>query len=80
MSLWTWYWLGWLIAVFAGFLPVEIYAIVTKNGHTLSSTMWHWADVNLAHPWEIWTWTPAHWMLAAFMIWLTLHLVWGYLR
>lgn len=81
MSWWDGYWLAWLAAVFAGFLPVEVYALATRHTeHTLSGTVWTWTSNDLTHPWNIGSWTWPHWLLAAFMIWLTLHLVWGLLR
>lgn len=82
MTRWTdYYWLGWLIAVFAGFLPVELWALFSGNHvNTLSDTMWRWTDNDLSHPWNIGHYTWPHWLLIIFMVWLTVHLCWGYLR
>lgn len=77
---WRYYWLIWLAVVFATFLPPELYAAIVNNHHTLSETMWHWAGVDLAHPWRFWTWIWPHWLLAGFMTWLNLHLVFGLIR
>jgi hypothetical protein len=75
------YWLAWLGLVFGAFLPKELIALFTGHPEdTLSDTMWKWCDVNLASPWNLTSWTVAHWLLFGFMTWLTLHLVWGYLR
>ena len=63
------------------FLIYEIYAIVTKEKKfpTLSRTIWKLIS------WTLW-WTvggvefqvyPLRMLLLVFMIWLTIHLVWG---
>lgn len=67
----TVYWLAWLIL---GFGVPECYALA--SGHpqwTLSDTVWRIFQVH-ANP-QPWHWTVAHFLLAAFMVWLTGHFV-----
>lgn len=82
MKTWAdWYWLAWLGAVFGMFLPVELWAVFSGRSYdTLSDTMWKWTNVDLGHPFDFLRWTWPHWLLAIFMCWLTVHLVWGLLR
>lgn len=83
MTSWSdYYWLAWLIAVFGMFLPVELWSVFVhgENQHTLSETMWRWTSNDLTQPWNIGRYTWPHWLLIIFMVWLTLHLCWGYLR
>lgn len=77
MTNWAdWYWLSYLGAVFGMFFPVELYAIFTphKNNLTLSNTIWNWTDNVPSQAWNIGHWAWPHWLLTAFLVWLTLHL------
>lgn len=72
-----WYWLSWLVGVFASFGSVEGYAIYShKTYMTLSWTIWGWTDNDPGQAWNIGHYAWPHWLLIAFMVWLTLHLCW----
>lgn len=67
------YWATWLIVLFGA---PEAYAVAT--GHTdwtLSGTTWRWFDVIPGQ--TIWQWSIVHLLLAMFMTWLWLHMVFG---
>jgi hypothetical protein len=69
----TTFWIIWLLA----FLPVEIWALITKSrGDTFSEHVWHWFKVMDDRP-TAWTWL---WRvpLLVFLVWLTGHLVFGW--
>ena len=72
----SWYWAAWLIV---GFGVPETVALVSKRyGATLSDTVWRWCDVLPGQ--TIWQWKAVHFFLLAFMVWLTLHLVFALFR
>lgn len=80
MTFFDWYWLSWLVGIFTFFLPVELWAIFSKHAkYTFSDTMWAWTNHVGENPVNIGAWPWPHYLLAAFMIWLTLHLVFGLL-
>ena len=58
-------WTGWILA----FLAIELTAIFTGHSqYTLSDFVWRLEEVNRA-------WTFLRYFVAAFCVWLTLHLV-----
>lgn len=68
----TFYWLAWLIL---GFGVPE--AVGLASGHpqwTLSDTVWQIFQVHPGDP-RPWHWRFAHFVLAAFMVWLAGHFV-----
>lgn len=63
-------WIGWIVA----FLAIEFTAIGTGHRQfTLSDFIWRAEEVNRA-------WTVLRFFIAAFCVWLLLHLVFGWLR
>lgn len=80
LTSWAWYWAAWGLA---GFLVPEIYTVIRGAG-TLSGTVWHWENVNYAHPFDFSIWTPAHWVFAILVwglfLWLSVHLPFHVLR
>lgn len=67
----SWYWAAWLIL---GFGVPEGIALGTGHAQwTLSETAWNWFDVLPGQ--TVRQWTIVHFLLAGFMTWLTLHLV-----
>lgn len=77
---WDTYWLAWLGLLFATFLPPELYAAITGNGHTLSESMWRWEHIYWASPLDLGHWTILHYFIAAGLVWLTLHIGFGLVR
>lgn len=72
----NWYWAAYLIV---GFGVPETWALTTRHPqYTLSETVWRWCDVLPGQ--TIWQWKAVHFLLAAFMIWLTLHLCFALFR
>lgn len=71
MKPWSWYWALWLVV---GFGVPECIALLNKDyGDTLSDTVWSWFGVFRDQaPWH---WGVLHFLLAAFMVWLTCHFV-----
>lgn len=65
---WNWaslYWLGWIVI---GFLPLELWSLFTGHQEdTLSDQVWH-AEGNGA--------TFTRYFVAAFLLWLLIHMVW----
>lgn len=60
----SWYWAGWLLI---GFLPLEIWALVTRQPqYTLSDQVWH-LEGNGA--------TAMRYAVFAFLFWLLIHMV-----
>ena len=80
LSLWSWYWLGWLIA----FLAPELVFVFTYPQGTLSDNVWAIEDVNLRHPFDFGNWTPVHWIIFLVLVvlfgWLLMHLPFGLAR
>lgn len=76
------YWLIWFVAWFLiGFLPVEIYCLVKRNGGTLSESIWWlegWrkgmTDGEFDNPWD---WSAGHALfggaLTLVLLWLIFH-------
>lgn len=73
---WSLYWLLW----FGAFLGPELYALFTNPLNTLSYQVWHVEDINFAHPYDIGSWTFAHYLVFALMVWLSFHFVDGMFR
>jgi hypothetical protein len=72
----SWYWAAWLII---GFGVPEGIAIATKHyQNTLSDATWRWFDVLPGQ--TVYQWKALHFLLLAFMVWLTLHLVFALFR
>lgn len=72
MSGWTIAWLIWG----AAFLAIELPAAFNRRpGDTLSETVWRWFRVKDPRPTAV-TWTLRV-ALAAFLVWLTVHLTFG---
>lgn len=60
----SWYWLAWITI---GFLPVEIWALTSgQPQYTLSDQVWHLEGQGS---------TFARFFIAAFLLWLFLHMV-----
>lgn len=60
----SWYWLAWIVG---GFLPVEIWALASrKPQYTLSYQVWHLEGTGSSF---------ARYFVAAFLLWLLLHMV-----
>jgi hypothetical protein len=63
-------WIGWI----AAFLAIELSALFTGHArYTLSDFVWRLEEVNRA-------WTFLRFFVAAFCLWLTLHLTFGLFR
>lgn len=61
-------WIGWIVS----FLAIELTALFTGHTqYTLSDFVWRAEEVNRA-------WTFLRFFIAAFCIWLTLHMVFGW--
>jgi hypothetical protein len=74
MSWYTWAWLLWL----AWFLAVEGVALANKrDGDTLSEHVWKWFHVRDPRP--TWLVVVGRIVLGLFLLWLCLHLVFGWL-
>lgn len=75
-SKWDWaslYWLAWLVI---GFLPLELWALITgRPQDTLSDNVWRLTGVSHGGPWSF-----AHFAVAALMVWLLFHFVFGWFR
>lgn len=66
---WSIYWLCWLIV---GFLPVEMYALLTGHPeNTLSDQVWHAEGTGA---------TFTRWLVASFTAWLFFHMVFRWFR
>ena len=70
-NLYSLLWLLWLVA----FLVLEIYALVTNAYNTLSENVWRLTGVGQPGGWSF-----AHFMVAAFCLWLACHFVFGWFR
>jgi hypothetical protein len=69
---WSAYWLAWLAL---GFLVPELIALFTNPANTLSWQVWRLAGVGQPGAWSF-----AHFIVAAFCIWLAGHFVLGLWR
>jgi hypothetical protein len=70
MSVFTWAWIFWL----AMFAAVEGVAIFNKKpGDTLSEHIWAWFKIRESRQWNV-----RRWVLAIFLVWLTVHMVAGF--
>ena len=80
LSLWSWYWAGWL----AAFLIPELWFVFTYPQGTLSDNVWALEDANLRHPFDFGNWTPVHWIVFLVVVglfgWLAVHLPFGLAR
>lgn len=66
---WSLYWLLWIVG---GFLPVELWALLSKHPeNTLSDQVWH-AEGNGA--------TFTRYVVFVFLLWLLIHMVWAKFR
>lgn len=69
---WNWasvYWLAWIVV---GFLPLELWALFSgQPQYTLSDQVWHLEGTGS---------TFARYFIAAFCVWLTLHMVFRLFR
>ncbi len=75
MSGYRWLWVGWI----GIFLALEFTAIFRRRYQdTLSEFVWHLCDITPGR--TSWSWTAAHFFLLAFLLWLLIHLVFGWLR
>lgn len=71
-----WYWAAWLLL---GFGVPEGWALITRHYEsTLSETAWRWFDVMPGQ--TVYQWKAVHFLLFAFMVWLTLHLCFALFR
>ena len=68
---WSFYWI--VVWGLSGFLVPEMWALLTGHPeNTLSDQVWRLAGVGNGGGWSF-----AHFVVAAFMVWLTGHFVWG---
>lgn len=75
MSGWTWFWLAW----FGAFVFMEGNALANHtNGDTLSETVWRWLRIGSARNPGTVAWTWRSFVLAAFLVWLVPHLMFGW--
>lgn len=64
---WNWASIYWLLWIGAGFFPVELWALFTgQPQYTLSDQVWHLEGTGA---------TFARFFVAAFLVWLLLHMV-----
>lgn len=74
MTGYRWLWVGW----FGIFLVLEISALVRRRtDQTLSGFVWDLCDVTPGK--TSWNWTIVHFCVFAFLLWLLLHLAFGWL-
>lgn len=75
----NWWRLYWLLFLLVGFGVPETVALVrSRRDDTLSEAVWHWCQVSPGN--TLWTWSALHIFVALFMLWLFVHLMWGYWR
>lgn len=75
MSGWAWFWVAW----FGAFVVMEGNALTNHTpGDTLSETVWRWLRIGSpGNPGAVaWTWRT--FVLGAFLVWLVLHLLFGW--
>lgn len=51
----NWYWVVWLAVLLAGFLPAEIFGLVSNTSNTLSAWVWRMLKVMPNQDWVSWT-------------------------
>jgi hypothetical protein len=72
--MWAYLWIAWLVA----FIIIETWSVLSKDTGptTLSEHIWQWFDIKgtSTAPWAI----ARRWIMRAFLIFLTLHLGWGW--
>lgn len=70
MDVWAWLWIGWIVA----FVVIEGLALKDRDrGDTLSEHVWEWFSVKKPGPWA----KARRTLLAAFMLWLSVHFLTG---
>jgi type II secretory pathway component PulF len=70
------YWACWLLI---GFCVPEFFALITRRSNsTLSGFVWFLCDITPGR--TDWSWTAVHLFVAMFLIWLFIHLAFGYFR
>jgi membrane-anchored protein YejM (alkaline phosphatase superfamily) len=75
VSGYRWLWVGWG----AAFLVLEFVAILRRRYQdTLSEFVWHLCQITPGR--TSWSWTATHLFVALFLVWLLLHLAFGYFR
>jgi hypothetical protein len=75
VSGYRWLWVAWI----GVFLVLEFTAIIRRRGQdTLSEFVWHICKVTPGN--TVWTWTAVHLFVVLFLVWLLLHIGWGYFR
>lgn len=75
MSGYRWLWVAWVGA----FLVLEFTAIIRRQyKNTFSDFVWWLADITPGR--TSWNWTAVHLFIAVFLLWLFLHLAFGYFR
>jgi hypothetical protein len=73
---WDWASLYWALWFGVGFLPFELWALFTGRNHdTLSDNVWRLIGLDNGSPWSF-----AHFAVAAGMVWLLFHFVFGWFR
>jgi len=69
---WNWASVYWLVWICVGFLPLELWALWTRQPqYTLSDQVWHLEGSGS---------TFARFFIGAFCVWLTLHMVFRLFR
>jgi hypothetical protein len=80
VTAWGWFWLAWALTA----LAVELYWVAVNAANTLSRQVWGLERLSFAHPLDLATWTPLHYLIAivlwGFFAWLSVHLVFGWIR
>jgi hypothetical protein len=75
MSGYRWLWVGWV----GIFLVLEFTAILRgRFQDTLSEFVWSLEDILPGK--TSWEWSATHFFVFAFLVWLLLHLAFGYFR
>jgi hypothetical protein len=69
VSTYAYLWIGWIVA----FLAIEFSALAVNAKYTLSDFVWRFEDLGAP-------WTFARYFIAAFLVWLALHMVFGLFR
>jgi hypothetical protein len=69
---WNWASIYWLVWISVGFLPLELWALaVKKPQYTLSYQVWHLEGTGASF---------ARYFVAAFLVWLLIHMVFEMFR
>ncbi len=75
MSGYRWLWVAWI----AAFLGLELTAIIRRRFQdTLSEFVWHLTNQAPGNTFA--EWTAIHFFVLVFLLWLLIHLGFGYLR